>query len=142
MAIAKSRDIVVQAMPENDPGVSGMLLRHDMNFGILYATHIPIEGFQRFSIAHELGHYFLDGHIDHLFNGSDFHASQAGFVSQDPYEREADHFATGLLMPEKLFRRAMGRYDDGLDAIERLANDCSKSQIGRASCREREVQYV
>src|SRR3546814_19555444 len=87
-AIAKSRDIVVQAMPENDPGVSGMLLRHDMNFGLLYATHIPIEGFQRFRIAHEFGHYFLHGHIDHLFNGTDFHAPPNGFVSNNPYQRQ------------------------------------------------------
>jgi Zn-dependent peptidase ImmA (M78 family) len=36
-----------------------MLLRHGNAFGILYATHIPSEGFQRFSIGHELGHYFI-----------------------------------------------------------------------------------
>jgi hypothetical protein len=45
-------------------GVSGMLLRNGDDFGILYATHIKSSGFQRFSISHELGHYFLPGHID------------------------------------------------------------------------------
>ena len=58
-AIAASRDIDVKGKPEKTEGVSGMLLRHGNNFGIVYATHIPSLGFQRFSISHELGHYFL-----------------------------------------------------------------------------------
>ena len=65
-AIAASRDIEVKPKPDTAGGVSGMLLRHGDVFGILYATHIPSEGFQRFSIGHELGHYFLEGHIDHI----------------------------------------------------------------------------
>ena len=63
--IAARHDIIVQAKPDTASGVSGMLLRHGNSFGILYASDIPNEGFQRFSVAHELGHYFLDGHIDH-----------------------------------------------------------------------------
>jgi hypothetical protein len=54
-ALAASRDIVVQAKADTADGVSGMLLRHADSFGILYATYIPSEGFQRFSIGHELG---------------------------------------------------------------------------------------
>jgi len=57
-AIARSRDIEVKPKPDTAGGVSGMLLRHGNAFGILYATHIPSEGFQRFSVGHELGHYF------------------------------------------------------------------------------------
>ena len=64
--IAKRHDIVVKAKPDVARGVSGMLLRHGDTFGILYATHVSSQGFQRFSVAHELGHYFLDGHIDHV----------------------------------------------------------------------------
>ncbi len=84
-AIAASRDIVVEAKPDTTEGVSGMLLRHGDNFGILYTTHVPSEGFQRFSIAHEIGHYLLDGHIDHVLPEDGIHASHAGFVSSDPY---------------------------------------------------------
>jgi hypothetical protein len=65
-ALAASRDITVQAKPDTADGVSGMLIRHGDSFGILYATYIPSEGFQRFSISHELGHYFLEGHLDHF----------------------------------------------------------------------------
>jgi Zn-dependent peptidase ImmA (M78 family) len=75
-------------------GVSGMLLRHGNNFGIVYATNIRSQGFQRFSISHELGHYFLPGHVDQILTEG-VHVSRAGFITADPYELEADHFAAG-----------------------------------------------
>jgi Zn-dependent peptidase ImmA (M78 family) len=130
-AIAASRDIVVEGKPEKTEGVSGMLLRHGNNFGIVYATHIPSLGFQRFSISHELGHYFLRGHIDQILK-TDVHVSRAGFVTADPYELEADHFAAGLLMPETPFRRAMNQHDPGLDAIEAVAKQCVTSMTATA----------
>src|SRR5882757_567570 len=76
-AIAASRDIVVEPKPEAAGGASGMLLRHGNTFGILYATHVPSEGFQRFSVSHELGHFFLDGHIDHVLPKNGTHVSHA-----------------------------------------------------------------
>lgn len=131
-AIAARHDIIVEAKPDTAPGVSGMLLRHGDTFGILYATHIESEGFRRFSIAHELGHYFLDGHIDHVLPDDGLHASHAGFVSGDPYELEADQFAAGLLMPAVLFRRALGKHDAGLGAVESVAAVCRTSLTATA----------
>jgi len=130
--IAADHDIVVEPKPDTEPGVSGMLLRHGDVFGILYATHIPSEGFQRFSVGHELGHYFLDGHIDHVLPEDGVHASHAGFVSADPYELEADHFSAGLLMPDHLFRRALSRAGQGLAAVESVAGLCRTSLTATA----------
>lgn len=130
-AIAESREIVVQAKPDAEPGVSGMLLRHGNNFGILYATHIKSEGFRRFSVSHELGHYFLEGHVDQLLKDG-VHSSHAGFVTADPYELEADHFAAGLLMPERPFKAFMEKLDGGLDGIEALADQCITSRTATA----------
>jgi hypothetical protein len=131
-AIAASRDIVVKAKPDTAEGVSGMLLRHGNIFGILYATYVPSEGFHRFSVSHELGHYFLDGHIDHVLPQDGIHTSRAGFVSADPYELEADCFAAGLLMPSVPFKREIGRIDPGLDAIELLSRKCKTSLTATA----------
>src|SRR5262249_21997384 len=61
--IAKDLEIEVVAKPASSKGVSGMLLRYGDDYAIAYATHIDSDGFQRFSIAHELGHYLLPGHI-------------------------------------------------------------------------------
>src|SRR5580704_10853060 len=104
-AIAKHHDIVVQAKPETAEGVSGMLVKAGDQFGIMYATHIPSVGFQRFSIAHELGHYFTEGDAEKLL-ATGVHHSRAGFVSADPFEQEADYFAAAVLMPEWPFRKA------------------------------------
>jgi Zn-dependent peptidase ImmA (M78 family) len=130
--IAARHDIVVQAKPDTESGVSGMLLRHGNSFGILYASDIPNEGFQRFSVAHELGHYFLDGHIDHVLPNDGVHASHAGFSSGDSYEQEADNFAVGLLMPTKLFTRLMGRSRLGLADIESARDTCKTSLTATA----------
>lgn len=130
-AIAASRDIVVEGKPDDREGVSGMLLRHGNDFGIVYATHIPSKGFQRFSVSHELGHYFLAGHVDQVLKDG-VHESRAGFVTADPFELEADHFAAGLLMPEKPFRAVMDRHDPSLDAITALCTLCQTSRTATA----------
>ncbi|SNX74370.1 uncharacterized protein DUF955 [Cereibacter ovatus] len=130
-AIAESRDILVQPKPDTEPGVSGMLLRHGNSFGIIYATHIQSLGFQRFSVSHELGHFFLEGHIDQILKDG-LHASRAGFVTADPYELEADHFAAGLLMPETPFRAAMDNAEHSLAGIEALADQCLTSLTATA----------
>jgi len=135
--IARESQIEVEAKPPWASGVSGMLCKNGDTFGILYATHIDNEGFQRFSVAHELGHYFLPGHIDHLFDeGRTIHQSRSGFISDDPHELEADHFAAGLLMPRRLFAVEISRAGEGLRAIETLRELCGTSLTATA------IQYA
>ena len=109
-----------------------MLLRTGNTFGIAYATHIESNGFQNFSVAHELGHYFLPGHIDAVLSNGGIHKSHAGFASGDRYEMEADHFAATLLMPRALFTKAMSTAGDGLEAIVKLAELCGTSLTATA----------
>lgn len=66
---------------------------------------------QRFSIAHEIGHFVLR----HQFEaGEHVHVDQGNFISArgprastgiDPKEIEANQFAAALLMPSKLLRK-------------------------------------
>ena len=129
--IARELDIEVVAKPAGE-GVSGMLLRVGNSYGIVYAPRIDNPGFERFSIAHELGHYFLPGHIDAVLGDSDVHVSHAGFGSSDRYELEADHFAAALLMPRQMFSAALRRAGDGIAAIEQLARICKTSLTATA----------
>lgn len=124
--IAESLGILVQPKATSD-GISGMLIRVGNEFGIAYATHIDSEGFKRFSIAHEIGHYRIPGHVDAVLAHGDIHESHAGFVKGDPYEREADQFAASLLMPHDLFTREMRSLGEGLKAVEALAERCVTS---------------
>lgn len=130
--LAQDLGIEVVAKPASTQGVSGILLRSGNAFGIAYATHIDSIGFQNFSIAHELGHYFLPGHIDAVLSNGDVHESHAGFASGDRYEMEADHFAATLLMPRSLFTEAMLTAGDGLEAIEKLSAQCCTSLTATA----------
>ena len=132
IALARYLGIEVRAKPTHTQGVSGMLLRSGNRFGIAYATHIDNIGFQNFSVAHELGHYFLPGHIDAVLADGDVHESRAGFASGDRYEMEADHFAATLLMPRSLFTNTMRAAGDGLPAIEKLAEKCRTSLTATA----------
>ncbi len=56
----------------------------------------------RFSIAHELGHYFLEPHRAYLRRTGKSHPSKGEFLSDRTIEMEADAFAAGLLMPSAL----------------------------------------
>lgn len=130
--IARELGIAVGSRQVSSGGVSGMLIRVGDEFAIYYASHIENEGFQRFCVAHELGHYFLPGHPEAVFDREGIHRSRAGFASGDKYELEADHFAAGLLMPSHLFVPAMRRAGSGLRAIELLARQCKTSLLATA----------
>jgi len=126
--IAQSRDITVKAIDSETPGLSGFLMKSGDAFGIGYATRIKNAGYINFTVSHELGHYFIPGHVEKLFaSSSGTHSSRSGFITADPYEREADLFAATLLMPSGLFRKATRSAGEGFPAIERLANQCVTS---------------
>lgn len=129
--VAKKLDIDVKALPPGNKGVSGMLLYENNKFGILYGTHIDQIGFQHFSIAHEIGHYCIPEHPEKLLQ-SGKHKSHAGFISDDRCELEADHFASGLLMPAYLFDKALNRSLSGYTAVEAQANNCETSLTATA----------
>lgn len=131
--IARRHEIHVEAKQSSKPGVSGFLMRVGDVFGIRYAQHIQNDGFIRFTIAHELGHYFLPGHPDKLFpRGDGLHESRSGFISGDPLERQADYFASALLMPAHQFREAVDYAGSGFSAIEKLATECRTSLTATA----------
>lgn len=131
--IAERVGIIVQPKESNEGGVSGFLMRVGETFGIQYAQHIANEGFIRFTVAHELGHYFLPGHAEHLFpGGNGVHHSRSGFISGDRFERQADYFASALLMPTSRFRKEARSAGQGFAAIERLSAVFQTSLIATA----------
>ena len=131
--VTERLEIPVHSLEQTMPGVSGMLHRVGDQFVIMFGNYIKNIGFQRFSIAHEIGHYLLPGHPEHLFPpGVTSHSSQAGFTSADVYEQEADYFAAGLLMPDALVRSALRHLGEGLEGIEALSAKCITSVTSTA----------
>lgn len=86
----------------------------------------------RFSLAHELGHYFIDDHRQHLERGGRPHGSRANFVSANVAEREADTFAAALLMPNHLFKRQANRKEPELRELKQMASAYGTSILAAA----------
>jgi len=132
-AIAKSESILCREFEAIAPGMSGCLMKVGDRFGIFYSDRFASDGFRRFTVSHELGHYFLPGHTEYLFSrGNEQHDSESGFVSDDRYEREADTFAAALLMPEELFKNICAQAKPGLSAVETLSAQCGTSLTATA----------
>lgn len=136
--IAEGENIVVEAKEPEREGMSGCIIFHGEDVGIIYATNIRSKGFQRFTVAHELGHYFLEGHPEEIQKTASVHFSKAGFTQgHNSIEIEADHFASGLLMPTKLTREALYGARVGLEGILHLA-DAAETSLTSAAIRAAE----
>ena len=108
-------------------GVSGVLVVEGRRGAIGYnPTHPPVR--QRYTIAHELGHYIL--HVKDLAQQSLFIDRYVAFRADqssqgnDSQEVEANAFGAALLMPERLVReeiRARGFDLDDEDDTAALA---------------------
>ena len=77
--IADKHGIHVEKKPPGIKGISGALIFQEPKPIIIYSTEHENEGFERFSVAHELGHYFLPGHPEEILKGGGTHLSRAGF---------------------------------------------------------------
>lgn len=72
----------------------------------------------RFTLGHELGHYFIDEHRNALLSGrAPPHPSVCEFQSKNPVEMEADTFAASLLMPWSRFRSGVQTAKPGLQGV-------------------------
>lgn len=89
----------------------------------------------RFTLAHELGHYFIDHHRNAMVSGK----MKPHIHRYDPFgkneewaiEREADDFAAKLLMPLSLFREDIKGIAFSGDMIQQLAD---KYQVSFSAC--------
>lgn len=86
----------------------------------------------RFTLAHELGHYFIDNHRNGLQRGLlEPHPSKNNEEKHQKIEREADYFASCLLMPEERFRKDCLKRKFNFTIIEELAE---KYQVSLTAC--------
>lgn len=132
-SVAAAEGIMIVPKPVDAKGVSGGIIFDEDYPSIFYATDIDNEGYQRFTVAHELGHYFLDGHPEEILKTSKMHISRAGFRQGDnSIELEADHFASGMLMPTHLVKKQLARGVIGLEGIEALATQAQCSLTAAA----------
>jgi Zn-dependent peptidase ImmA (M78 family) len=128
---AKNLGILVQSFDPKDANISGFLMQVGNSFGIGYSKAIKSEGFQNFTVAHELGHYFIDDHPMAVLKSGQ-HFSHAGYISRDHFEQEADWFATEFLMPWNLIESLVSQSKRGFSSIKNVADQCQSSLLASA----------
>jgi Zn-dependent peptidase ImmA (M78 family) len=97
--VARHLRISISRAPSAD--FSGLLIRKEGRALIgVNSSEAPVR--QRFTIAHELGHYILHPRKDAFV---DFRKGRAATELRPPRERQADMFAAALLMPRSQLRK-------------------------------------
>ena len=91
-------------------------------FGNLVRLERPDAPRARFTLGHELGHYYIDEHRHALESGRvAAHGSCSEYESSLLAEQEADHFAANLLMPRRRFLAEGRSLPPGLAGVRKLA---------------------
>ena len=86
----------------------------------------------RFTLAHELGHYFIDTHRVGLKKGLlKPHPSHTNQKQHHAIEREADYFASCLLMPESRFQKDILKKKFSPELLDCLKNEYN---VSRTAC--------
>lgn len=89
-------------MVDDEHGIKGL----DTNKAIVVNSK-DMNQRKRFTVAHELGHYLLEGQEKVCFGHRDIGDYSAR-------ERDANHFASELLMPESKIRGFIKEYEDSI----------------------------
>lgn len=110
--------------------VSGLLVVQDGRGMIGVSANQPLVR-QRFTIAHEIGHFVLHKDVMPVFIDTQFlrpilaaFRNAASSTGEDAREREANAFAAALLMPAEMVHRAIATLGVDIadeEAIEELA---------------------
>ena len=129
-----AENLKIQIVEQNaEDEVAGFLLKDFDSKNALIGVnthHHPNR--QRFTIAHELGHYFLHDYVGVHFDSKTtglrmYLRNEKSTTGTDLEEREANLFAAELLMPENLLRddladiEAVYLIDDNDETIRNLA---------------------
>ena len=108
----------------------GLLEHRDGRFHVYCnASRCRTKTRKRFTLGHELGHYFIDEHREALRGGNTPSHASFPLDSSNPAEREADSFAASLLAPELRLRRALGKRGHQMESVLDLARTFDVSPL-------------
>lgn len=109
----------IKVLSQNlEPDMSGMLVKRPTEDPLIYINASDSDVRQRFTCAHELGHYVArtTGRSDDSFGYIDRRGPSAAHGT-DPSEMYANQFAAGLLMPYENVRSLAPHLSDAALAV-------------------------
>lgn len=115
--VAIANELKIKVVPQPfESNISGVFFRKN-NHLFLGVNETQNPKRQRFTIAHEIGHYILHSSEVLHYDESELHFRSENVSSMD--EVEANHFAAELLMPEVLVNRCIE--EAGIRSVPDLA---------------------
>lgn len=104
----------------DDDNFDGLLIKNnDDQFCIYVNTQINFKPRHNFTIAHELGHYFLKHELkDGSLICNRYGISENNSEDNDNLEQEANYFAANLLMPINLFYKSYVKIMEKIDRLK------------------------
>lgn len=126
LEVTKQRfsDPVGLVVPHGVTGIDGMLSKRAKkgDWCISYDEDVEVPGRINFTLAHELGHYFC-----HRQRQAEFRCGQAAMLDYDgeasrKMEKEANVFASYLLMPASDFRQQINGHAVSLELLGHVAD--------------------
>ncbi len=131
--IAKSKSqLLVQTGVDLGKEAYGVFSYHRGHFIILISAHCHTRSHRRFSLAHELGHFCLPNHLEAIFSTGPSHLTTNLSAADGDLEKEANFFASELLMPKWGVERILNGCAKGLDSILRISKTCESSLVSSA----------
>jgi hypothetical protein len=120
--------------PHGIAGIDGMLSRRKTkgDWCISYDESVTSPGRINFTLAHELGHYLLHRTLRERFSCGQGDVLSSSHSSEKQIEREANIFASYLLMPANDFRAFVGRNPVNLELLSACAARYGTSLIAAA----------
>ena len=92
---------------------------HDGETGIITINkNIKEEGRKNFTLAHEIGHFFLECEKKYFCKKEDF----LTFSNNKSNEKEANIFASELLMPEEWIKEYVDWKDEGYETLNKASD--------------------
>jgi hypothetical protein len=115
-----SQELSVSIREVDSQGFDGALVRSSTGTkGIIYVKRsMKEEGRKRFTIAHEIGHFILHADKKLSCSSSDI---EGWTEDQENPERQADSFASELLLPSREVRERIGTQWPSFQVIENIA---------------------
>lgn len=107
--------------------LSGVLIRSSGDVPLIYVNENDAPARQRFSVAHEIGHYVLHSDLKGDFSDTrdeislNFRRTEESDDQDEARRRreiQANKFAASLLMPGEVLRRVIKKNDDLSDLAE------------------------
>lgn len=120
--LIKSQGLDLKYLDNMSPDVSGAL-KNVNGVWTIYVNQKHSSNRQRYTIAHELGHYCLHKDFIKEFNDTTFFRKEKDWTSR---EYEANQFAANLLMPKENVERAL---DNNIITIKELSDVFGVSMI-------------